>query len=783
MFLNITTNILLLILVYPIFHYIIINLVYIGIIPYQVYNFIKNITDTLKRYIRGFSYIFFILLFITIMYIQKKNGLPIYELRNVNLIEISAFSLALLSLYGIYIGFLQYLTEHNEGNSFLGKSKLNFLINSSIWYHITQSRFFFITLLFEVFTPVFIKFNMRMPGLDLYQTNLELSYIWLTTVFILVFLYILLLRMSLEIISITLLMKTGSDLGMQNIITKEIKSVYGRAFWKSYIRPFDYQGLIENMLSKDIRKLAPQDIDDYVVTSFEGIKDEFRLKRGKKFWNDKQLKDFTPFYKNYLQEKWSFLTSQINNISYSAWQSLIIDDISHTNFFERKLNENLYIEKSYSKKLITEYLFDQLLRKSSSNLQEIITYTENTTNDIRIINNDKIYKSEVELEKYKWKEIFEIYYKKRSDAQLPNKKTEISRRTNEVGIHLVEARDYYNTKISSQACFEFLSSYFGRISEDIDSNQCLKSLIFSMNNEYLISFILYQMLYTDGGNWEKNFTFFDEILKNKLNFCEEEEYDYYFSFAKKALLHTNISHRITKNFLNCLWDTRKISINNLNVWYSKFNQGHRATPFRLLYIQSLFTSPYENKYTSRVLSHNICTIKDTELAIQICREYFQLIDNHPILKENDFFSLVIKELLTIDDFNYKRLLETLKLKSLLYFEFIMKYKISYEKKIKYQEIMFEQLEVNYNNETHYLFRSNALLHFFVLKCIQPDYESYFTLVEFTRTLKIELSRFLAKEDLDIHEYIERLYHNLREEEIKISKIEKDMIINKLQSLI
>ncbi|MGF2047941.1 hypothetical protein ACQUET_04280 [Lactococcus lactis] len=779
---NITTIILVLILVYPIFHYII-NLVYIEIIPYQVYNFIKNITDTLKRYVRAFSYIFFILLFITIMYIQKKNGLPIFELRNVNLIEISAFSLALLSLYGIYIGFLQYLTEHNEGNSFLGKSKLNFLINSSIWYHITQSRFFFITLLFEVFTPVFIKFNMKMPGLDLYQTNLELSYIWLTTVFILVFLYILLLRMSLEIISITLLMKTGSDLGMQNIIKKEIRGVYERAFWKSYNKPSEYQDLIENMLSKDIKKLAPKDIDDYIVTSFEGIKNEFRLKKRRKFWNDKHIIDLAQFYRKYLQEKWSFLTSEINNISYSAWQSLIIDDISHINFFENKLNEKLSIEKNSPQKLITEYLFDQLLKKSPYNLQDIILYTEKTTNNMDFIIDDKLYKSKVELEKYKWKEIFEIYYIEHSDAQLPNKKTKIYRRTNEMGIAIVESRDYYNTEVSSQACFEFLSRYFGRISEDIDSNKCLKSLIFSMNNEYLISFVLYQMLYTDDGDWGKNFTFFDEILKNILNFCEEEEYEYYFSFAKKTLLHTDISNRITENFLDHLWDTRKISIVNINDWYTKFGQRHRATPFRLLYIQNLFTSPYKNKYTSRVLSQDLCTTEDTELAVQICREFFQLIDNNPKLKENESLSLVIEELLSLADFKYDRLLEYLKLKSLLYFEFIMQYKISYKNKKNYQEIMFGQLEVNYNNETHYLFRSNALLHFFVLKCIQPDYELYFTLVEFTRTLKIELSRFLAKEDLDIHEYIERLYHNLREEEIKISKIEKEMIINKLQSLI
>ncbi len=278
----------------------------------------------------------------------------------------------------------------------------------------TQSRFFFVTLMLAVFIPVFIKLDISLPRLSLNQTILELTYVWQTTIVMLLLMYILLLRMSLEIISITLLMKTGSDSGMQYIIKQEIQDTYERAFWKSYNIQSDYPDLIEDMLSRDLKKLKPQDIDEYIVTSFEGINQEFYFQRKEKFWKKDKQEDLARFYISHLQNKWRFLATQIKNISYPIWRELIVDDIRHVSFFEQKLEKRLVIPSRISliDKFVSEFLFDQLLGKSDENLKEIIIDTEKSTKELNLWNLDNQNKTDVykvELEKYKWKEILSIY--------------------------------------------------------------------------------------------------------------------------------------------------------------------------------------------------------------------------------------------------------------------------------------------------------------------------------------------------------------------------------------
>lgn len=52
-----------------------------------------------------------------------------------------------------------------------------------------------------------------------------------------------------------------------------------------------------------------------------------------------------------------------------------------------------------------------------------------------------------------------------------------------------------------------------------------------------------------------------------------------------------------------------------------------------------------------------------------------------------------------------------------------------------------------------------------------------------KALKYEVKKFLIKNDLDIPDYVEQLYQELRKDEsIRISAIEKRMIIDKLQHL-
>lgn len=91
------------------------------------------------------------ILFFFIVWIQINNGRLLFDFKIpigvINLstrssIEILGFVVAILSMYGIYIGFLQYLTSDFSSDKYLGRSKTNYLIKKSIWYHITQTKIF-----------------------------------------------------------------------------------------------------------------------------------------------------------------------------------------------------------------------------------------------------------------------------------------------------------------------------------------------------------------------------------------------------------------------------------------------------------------------------------------------------------------------------------------------------------------------------------------------------------------------------------------------------------------
>lgn len=401
-------------------------------ISYKILSVLDSIFDWLKKNIQLMRYFFFSVLFIGITYLQKVVNSPIYDLKNKSLIEVLGLSIAILSLYGIYIGFLQYITDHNEGNMFLGKSKVNYLIDNSIWYQITQSRFFLFSLIIAVFVPLFLRLNISLPRMELDQSILELSYIWQTTIILLLVIYLFLLRMSIEIIYITLLMKIGSDSGLQAIMKREIKEAYEQAFWKSYNIPYNYSNLIENMLSRDLKKLKSQEIDEYVVLAFEGIDTEFLVHSKKKIWKKDNVKRLSDFHIRHLQRKWEFLTKMIDDISYTVWRDLLSRDIQHINYFEEELGRRLIIPNSmkFFEKYVTEYLFDQMLKKVNSNIQDIIIDTEISTKALHLFKVgelEEIEEYKLELEKYKWKEIFSSYHSLHSKAKLPKLKKEIKK--------------------------------------------------------------------------------------------------------------------------------------------------------------------------------------------------------------------------------------------------------------------------------------------------------------------------------------------------------------------
>lgn len=764
---------------YLIYHKIL-TLLRILSIKTSIYDLVVSISNWLKKRIQLFAYGFFCILFISITYFQDKYNFPIYNLEKKNLIEVLGFLVAILGLYGIYIGFLQYLTDHNEGNMFLGKSKVNYLIDNSIWYQITQSRFFFALLILAIIIPILFKQNDFVSWLNSNQYSKQLQYIWQTVIVLLLTIYIFLLRMSLEIIYITLLMKTGSDSGLQYIMKREIQEVYEKTFWRSYIGHNNSFELTKDMLDRDLKKIKLQELDEYLAIVFKGIDEEFFFHTKKKFWKDTKIDDLSKFYIQYIQGKWDFLSDNIDKISYVVLENMVTKDIQHIHYFEEKLNKRLAINggNSFYKKYVTEYLFDQLLKKANTDLKNIINRTVTSTKYLQISGKlTETEKNKLELEKYMWKEIFSKYVELKSDEELPK----LRKKSND-NLDEENRIDPYNSDLYSQTCFEFLENNYGRVRDNLELNNFLKSLICSMNDEYLVAYCLYQLLCNDDSDAKINFPFYNSVLKKNLNVYEESEFKYFFDFAKNVIINTNISHRLSEDFFNKLWLTREQTITNLESWYRAFGKQHRVTPFVLLYIQSLFTSKFKNSYESRVsLSTKKVDVK-SNYAVSICREYLELLVYNPEMKED--ISSSIKELFFTENFEYSKVLDGVDLISILYFESMLKYDFWYLKKWKYQHILLKCVELMSDDEKVYYFRNDDIMNFFVLKMIDPSYDECFKIINFKMALEEAVKNFLIKNDMDIPNYIEKIYKKLKKYElIKISTIEKNHIINELQKTI
>ena len=179
--------------------------------------------DKIKRYLfkeklEDVSEFLLAIVLIGLMYIQINYATPTISLVNKSNVELLGFIVSIFGMYGIYIGFLQYLAGDVKSDTYLGESKVNYLIGQSFWYHVTQSKIFILMLLAAIIIPVTVKLNTAFIK--------ELTILWQTSYMLLLVIYIFLLSMSLYIIRVALLMKTKDDENLKYNMRKQIQEDY-----------------------------------------------------------------------------------------------------------------------------------------------------------------------------------------------------------------------------------------------------------------------------------------------------------------------------------------------------------------------------------------------------------------------------------------------------------------------------------------------------------------------------------------------------------------------------
>lgn len=812
-------------------------------------NFKDYLEYKIRIHIRDISEVVLLLLLITLVYVQEFFKVPTVSFQNTNIVELISFEIGVFSLYGIYVGFLQFLTE-NDKAYYLGVSKTKFMLDKSIWSRFTRAKFFHILLFLTVAMPVLSNF--------IHQTN-YLEYIWQASSGIVVIIYIYLLKLNISVAynvfrlnaevihkkiqnqdsssaemikKLRELRKTSVDEEISISLQREMKEF----FWKVYKKPDEYvDNFVSVFLENRFLLIDVGERNDFVYSIFheeywENYNLAYSINEYLEKLSSKQISEFYKFYREYCKYKWEFLKRFQDNILSNTWKELIEQDLRVFQSLEEKDDtfEVLQIEKPTSVYLgqssnykIKEYLFETLINNKAIKLNVIVDELRNELHSIKNSKDEKeLQEQNEDFLRFKLNQIFKKYEQGEREFSLPEFK-KLSYR-----VDGSKRNDFYNSMFYSEICFNYLDR--GRIETfvknkitEAESEERIKqkrraekiqNLILSMNEEYRLAFMLYQLIYTDYTKWDDNIEFYDTEIKKLMN-CDEEQKNYLFYQAKDIILRTNISDHITDEILDKLWTKRNEKITGF-YWFNQFGRRHQMSELKIVYVQWLlsgkkfpFSSRFNFIYDSFSFDKVVTRVRNSEKCIKVsvnklhwkrvsnkkkmdnfCREYLLLTDKLDSIFTNDFYSdkqndiqLSVEYLLNTNKVDLSNVMENLSVSSLLRLEQILIFKVQRNNRyFNYtSRTIFDSMT---SNSPFYWSGGEGVLEFYILKIIDSFYQDLYLDSQFIEGLKRKMISTLNSQNMMIDEYVEVISQKVSIVD-SVSKFQKEEIISKLNDLL
>lgn len=688
----------------------------------------------------------FLVLYFSLFIVQCKFGIKFIEYQNqsFNLVGVYGFIIGLLSIYGIYIGFLQFIVGDSDKVRYLGRSKIKHLTDTSIWYQITQTKPFLVIIFLTIFSPILI---INTSG----ELKDNLTYAWQTSITMLFWIYIFLIGMSLQIIRTLFLIKGKSDIGLESIINESISNKYYKLFKKMYRSKFDYDDIIFffKVLEYDISKVDIPSIGSFLIKVFSKIDvevgskyGEFKSVRIEKCIYREQKVYLYDDYKIFIHKKWNLLSAIQKKIDWYYFKGLIDKDMNTFNYlvaetpevFE-ETNEKFEFRSLLNKQVgnVHNYLFDLLIERAVSDSIKM----EDLYKDISSVKKNKTtdsFKYYAGIEKYKWEKIAQKYLISEPQFDLPN----FSR--------------YNNDELYSKAVFDYLIRSHGNLRENISENEKLEKLVSSMNKEYLVAYSLYQLFYPANEKWNDNTLYFKRKLIDTFHWAEEDEKkELYFSSAK-IVAQTHINHRITFKVLTTIYTDRGKQIENMD-YYDQFDYS-RISPLKILFVQAILST---NKYPQRIILTKQQTENDLRMIKNLCIEFLRAVDKIPKITKYEELTNTMEYLLSEISLNMKSIVDDLNIVSLLYYEFIVT-----KKGISASNLFLESITYGNKGDTSINLNRESIFTFFALKIFDSSYEQNFKNKQFLDAFKTGGIYILDRIDMTLDEYLETIYERLKD---------------------
>ena len=621
-----------------------------------------------------------------------------------------------------------------------------------------------------------------------------------------------------------------------------------------------------NWLKYDTNNLSELEKKEFIELVFIGIqKDVYKKIDDSNKQITKNLKEFYRFYKLFVEMKWRLFISddemyritrkEPSNLGimlpFESWYILLNHDIKIFNelfkIFDNELIYNYYVKQikrqflgstfrrkiplEFSDETVENFLWKMIFRHPQLDVQRV--YDGLIISTKKIIDSNNLYKISVKKNgNSRILKLLNFQYVRLKEKRIKDNIKSSERFSNFKFYeeefeyfkwyqfwkqkNLFQNNVNYNTNIfrgSERTLNEYSKVLFKSLEYSYEQfNQYQKNCILSMNNEYSLAFMLYQLLNTDYTEWDDNIEFYDTEIK-KLMSCDEEKQNYLFYQAKEIILRTNIRDRITDEILDKLWTKRNEKITGF-YWFNQFGRRYQMSELKIVYVQWLlsgkkfsFSSRLNFIYDSFSFGNVVKSAKNSEKCIKasvnklhwkrvsnkkkmdnFCREYLLLTDKLDSIFTNDFYSykqtgiqLSVEYLLRTNKVNLSNVIEDLSVSSLLRLERILSYRgYRYNRYFSYtSRTIFDAVT---SNSSSYWSGGEGVVEFYILKTIDSFYQDLYLDSQFIEGLKGKMISTLNFQNMMLDEYVEVISQKVSIIG-SVSKFQKEEIIRKLNDLL
>ena len=594
-----------------------------------------------------------------------------------------------------------------------------------------------------------------------------------------------------------------------------------------------------NWLKYDTNNLSELEKKEFIELVFIGIqKDVYKKIDDSNKQITKNLKEFYRFYKLFVEMKWRLFISddemyritrkEPSNLDimlpFESWYILLNHDIKIFNelfkIFDNELIYNYYVKQikrqflgstfrrkiplKFSDETVENFLWKMIFRHPQLDMKRV--YDGLILSTKKIIDSNNLYKISVKkngnsrvlkLSNFQYVRLKENRTKDNIKSSERFRKFKFYEKEFEYfkwyqfwnQKNLFQNNVNYNTNIfrgSERTFNEYSKVLFESLEYSYEQfNQYQKNCILSMNDEYKLSFMLYQLFNAYHTQWDDNIQFYDSEIKNII-MCDKEKQNKIFKKAKIIILSKpDITHHITEKFLTNLWDKRNEKITNFS-WFNQFGTWDQMSELKIIYIQWLL-SDKKGGVSNRFDLENLSST-DEEKMNNICLEYFFLAEKlDSIFKKESYSSkktdvqLSVEYLLKTNKVKLSNIIERLSVSSLLRLEWILRFSNHhYNQDISYtSRTIFDSM---ISNSQFYWSGGKGVLEFYILKTIDDFYQDLYLDSQFIEGLKGEMVFTLNYQNMMIDEYVEVISQKVSIVD-SVSKFQKKEIIRKLNDLL